>query len=98
TYRFFRDGIIPHCQAGKRFLVVRPDGYLNPCSMFPEEQYVTQSEVLRKFTAQNECGECYVAIRAYTEKSPWQLARESFGEWERLARLRESPRSAQLAG
>jgi MoaA/NifB/PqqE/SkfB family radical SAM enzyme len=77
TYRFFRDGMIPHCQAGRRFLVVRPDGYLNPCSMFPEKKYVTQAEVLRKFTAQNTCGECYVAIRAYTEKSPWQLAQES---------------------
>ncbi len=77
TYRFFRDGIIPHCQAGRRFLVVRPDGYLNPCSMFPEKKYLTQAEVLRKFTAQNKCGECYVAIRAYTEKSPWQLAQES---------------------
>lgn len=77
TYRFFRDGIIPHCQAGKRFLVVRPDGYLNPCSMFPEKKYLTQAEVLRKFTAQNKCGECYVAIRAYTEKSPWQLVQES---------------------
>ena len=77
TYRFFRDGMIPHCQAGKRFLVVRPDGYLNPCSMFPEKRYLTQAEVLRKFTSQNKCGECYVAIRAYTEKSPWQLAQES---------------------
>ena len=77
TYRFFRDGIIPHCQAGRRFLVVRPDGYLNPCSMFPEKKYLTQAEVLRKFTAQNKCGECYVAIRAYTEKPPWQLAQES---------------------
>ncbi len=77
TYRFFRDGIIPHCQAGRRFLVVRPDGYLNPCSMFPEKKYLTQAEVLRKFTAQNKCGECYVAIRAYTEKSSWQLAQES---------------------
>ena len=77
TYRFFRDGMIPHCQAGRRFLVVRPDGYLNPCSMFPEKKYVTQAEVLRHFTAQNKCGECYVAIRAYTEKSPWQLAQES---------------------
>ena len=77
TYRFFRDGMIPHCQAGRRFLVVRPDGYLNPCSMFPEKIYATQAEVLRQFTAQNKCGECYVAIRAYTEKSPWQLAQES---------------------
>jgi len=77
TYRFFRDGMIPHCQAGRRFLVVRPDGYLNPCSMFPEKKYLTQAEVLRQFTAQNKCGECYVAIRAYTEKSPWQLAQES---------------------
>lgn len=77
TYRFFREGIIPHCQAGKRFLVVRPDGYLNPCSMFPEKKYLTQPEVLQRFTAQNKCGECYVAIRAYAEKSPRQLVRES---------------------
>jgi len=71
TYQFFRDGFIPDCRAGLRFLVVRPDGYLNACSMFPEKIYSTQEEVLEKFTKNNKCSGCYVAIRAYTDKSFW---------------------------
>lgn len=68
TYEFFRDGHIPHCTAGQRFLVVRPDGYLNPCSMYPEPGYSTQEEILERFTRDNSCGKCWVAIRSYLDK------------------------------
>lgn len=68
TYEFFRDGHIPHCSAGQRFLVVRPDGYLNPCSMYPEARYSTQAEILERFTRDNLCGKCWVAIRSYVDK------------------------------
>lgn len=80
-YQFFRDGAIPNCKAGLRFLVVRPDGLLNACSMYPEKQYRTQKEVLERFTAYNTCGQCWVAIRAYTDKSPWGLLRENISSY-----------------
>lgn len=67
TYRFFKDGTIPGCKAGIRFLVVRPDGMLNPCSMFREEQYTRREDLIAGFSRKNRCGKCYVAIRAYSE-------------------------------
>jgi MoaA/NifB/PqqE/SkfB family radical SAM enzyme len=66
-YMFFRDGSIPGCRAGTRFLVVRPDGMLNPCSMFREEVYTRRDEMIAGFSRRNRCGRCYVAIRAYSE-------------------------------
>ena len=77
TYEFFKDGYISDCNAGKRFLVVRPDGYLNPCSMHHHRLYSTQEEMLGNFSKYNKCGECYVAIRAYSDNSPWVLLRNS---------------------
>ena len=77
TYQFFKDGYIASCRAGQRFLVVRPDGKLNPCSMHPDRQYTTQKEILHDFTQTNQCGECYVAIRAYSDKSLGTLLKDS---------------------
>ncbi|HIE27641.1 TPA: radical SAM protein [Candidatus Poribacteria bacterium] len=77
TYQFFKDGYIPNCRAGKRFLVVRPDGKLNPCSMYPQRQYKNQAEILADFSSNNQCGECYVAIRAYSDKSVGALLKDS---------------------
>ena len=69
TYEFFRDGYIPNCSAGRRFLIVKPNGYLIPCSMRPHNQlYSTQEEILEGFSKHNKCGGCYVAIRAYNDK------------------------------
>ena len=77
TYEFFKSGYIPNCQAGKRFLVVEPRGGLTPCSMQTTRQYSTQEEILEDFTKQNKCGECYVAIRAYSDKSARTLLKDS---------------------
>jgi MoaA/NifB/PqqE/SkfB family radical SAM enzyme len=77
TYRFFAKGAIDGCRAGIRFLVVRPDGALNPCSMYPAQQYKTQEDMLKGFTRNNECGACYVAIRAYTDKSLLSIMRDA---------------------
>ena len=85
TYQFFRDGAIQNCKAGLRFIVVRPDGLLNACSMYPEKQYHTQKEVLERFTAHNTCGQCYVAIRAYTDKSFWELLKENISSYRTLS-------------
>jgi len=74
TYEFFRDGRIPNCNAGRGFLVIRPNGYLIPCSMCHHHRlYSTQEEMLEEFSKHNKCGECYVAIRAYSDKSFWIL-------------------------
>ncbi len=69
---FFERGGQPNCQAGRRFLIVGPWGKLTPCGMF-REQYDSQEEMKKKFTAHNTCSQCYTAIRANSEKTPYRL-------------------------
>ena len=68
TLRFFEQGYMPNCKAGRRFLVVMPDGSLVPCSMH-RNRYASRKEMIKKFSSTNECGGCYVAIRSYSEMS-----------------------------
>jgi MoaA/NifB/PqqE/SkfB family radical SAM enzyme len=75
-YDFFRDGSIPGCQAGRRFMVVTPDGGLRACSMF-DQTYGSHREVMEKFVAHNTCGGCYVSIRAYLDASFWTLLKDN---------------------
>lgn len=78
TYRFFRDGGVPRCPAGMRFLVVRPNGCLVPCSMKPHPRgYATQRQLVGRFTRSNRCEACYVAIRAYSDKPVGRLVTDS---------------------
>ncbi len=80
TYRFFANGGMNGCQAARRFLVIRPDGLINGCSMFPELQYGSYEDVVRQFKATREhCDQCYVAIRASTERSLPRLIRDNIG-------------------
>jgi MoaA/NifB/PqqE/SkfB family radical SAM enzyme len=80
TYRFFAEGGMGGCQAGRRFLVVRPDGLINACSMFPDLQYKTRKEMLKGFeSTRTSCGACYVAIRASTERSLKRLVQDNLG-------------------
>ena len=80
TYRFFAEGGMGGCQAGVRFLVVRPDGLINACSMFPELKYGSREEAMREFKATREsCDQCYVSIRAGTERSMRRLVGENLG-------------------
>jgi MoaA/NifB/PqqE/SkfB family radical SAM enzyme len=78
TRRYFAEGCAPGCTAGLRFLVVRSNGMLQPCSMqdrqFPLE---AREQMAREFTAHNDCGECYVSIRSYLDKSFTQLVGEN---------------------
>lgn len=76
TYYFFKEGYIKNCSAGRRFLVIRPEGKLNPCSMYREKRYTRQEDMIKDFSCKNDCGDCYVAIRAYSDKSIWSLAKE----------------------
>jgi len=78
TYRFFAEGGMNGCQAGRRFLVVRPDGLINACSMFPEMQYGSRSEAVEGFSATRQsCDQCYVSIRASTERPLGILIKEN---------------------
>jgi MoaA/NifB/PqqE/SkfB family radical SAM enzyme len=80
TYRFFAEGGMGGCQAGRRFLVVRPDGLINACSMFPDIQYKSRAEAVEGFKATREsCDQCYVSIRAGTERSLGRLIKENVG-------------------
>ena len=76
TYDFYKQGGIPGCQAGRRFLVVNPNGGLRPCSMF-DRTYPSQKDILEKFVAHNDCGGCYVSIRAYLDAPFWTLLKDN---------------------
>ena len=67
-HKFLTDEGIPGCQAGRRFLVINPDGRLTPCAMVMA-YFDRQEDMLEHFTAQNTCDQCYISTRANTEKS-----------------------------
>ena len=72
--QFYENGKnMPNCRTGQKFLIVNPDGRLTPCAMFIEERYDSQQELIEKFADKSNCGGCYVAIRANTEKGLWEL-------------------------
>jgi MoaA/NifB/PqqE/SkfB family radical SAM enzyme len=78
TYRFFAEGGMNGCQAGRRFLVVRPDGLINACSMYPDVQYRSRPEAVREFSAtRHGCDQCFVSIRASTERPLGILIKEN---------------------
>jgi MoaA/NifB/PqqE/SkfB family radical SAM enzyme len=68
TLKFFEQGCMPNCKAGMRFLVVMPDGSLVPCSLH-RNKYATREEMIENFSRTNQCDNCYVAIRSYSEMS-----------------------------
>ncbi len=69
---FFRTGGAPGCQAGRRFMIVNPWGKLTPCGMC-RDHYEDPRELVDTFTKKNTCTECYTAIRANSEKTPYRL-------------------------
>ncbi|MFB3917817.1 MAG: radical SAM protein [Terriglobales bacterium] len=78
TRRFFQLGAAPGCKAGHRFLVVTSDGWLQPCSMmFKRYRLEQHAQMVKEFTSSNTCGECYVSIRSYLDKSFPQLLWEN---------------------
>ena len=78
TRRYFENGGAPGCRAGHRFLVVTANGALQPCSMqFQRYRLEDRARMIEEFTANNRCGECYVSIRSYLDKSFGQLLSEN---------------------
>jgi MoaA/NifB/PqqE/SkfB family radical SAM enzyme/membrane protein YqaA with SNARE-associated domain len=86
--QYFENGsYMPNCRAGWKSLVVNPDGRLTPCAMIIDERYDSRKELIEKFAKSNDCGGCFVSIRANTEKTAWQL----FSDNLRAMRLSSSP-------
>jgi MoaA/NifB/PqqE/SkfB family radical SAM enzyme len=78
TRRYFENRGRPGCKAGLRFLVVRANGMLQPCSMqFTQYALEDRERMVREFTATNTCDQCYVSIRSYLDKSFPQLLAEN---------------------
>jgi MoaA/NifB/PqqE/SkfB family radical SAM enzyme len=78
TRRYFENRGTPGCKAGLRFLVVRANGMLQPCSMqFTNYPLEDRERMIREFTATNTCDQCYVSIRSYLDKSFPQLLKEN---------------------
>ncbi len=69
---FFETGKKENCRAGSRFLIVTPWGKLSPCGM-NREGYESRRQLKQEFSAKNLCDQCYTAIRANSEKSPYRL-------------------------
>jgi MoaA/NifB/PqqE/SkfB family radical SAM enzyme len=66
--KFLERGYMPNCKAGFKFIVVMPDGSFIPCSM-KRKRFSNLKELREKFSKGNICGNCYVSIRCYSEKS-----------------------------
>ncbi len=79
TLEFFEKGEMKSCSAGKRFLVVTPQGTLKPCSMHDKE-YTSIRQIKREFVPYNDCGGCYVSIRSYLERPLPALIKEYFAQ------------------
>ena len=82
TREYFHRGGMPSCKAGLRWLVVTSDGALQPCSMqFRRYDLHEQARMVKEFTQNNSCDQCYVSIRSYLDKSFPQLLRENVTEF-----------------
>jgi MoaA/NifB/PqqE/SkfB family radical SAM enzyme len=93
TYKFFEQGSIPNCQAGKRFLVIAPNGMMLPCAMHRNKFFKTQKEVVERFGVNNKCGYCFVSVRSFTEKSMTDLFNSTMSSFRSLSRPAAAPKT-----
>lgn len=76
---YFRDGRVPNCRAGYRWLQVTPDGYIQPCSELP--RLCHYSDFHRRLLKPPVCTKCWYTCRGESEAQPleprrlWELIR-----------------------
>lgn len=76
---YFRDGHIPGCRAGYKWMQVTPDGYLQQCSESPRLCHYT--EFKRELLRPVSCTKCWYTCRGEVEANPlapnrlWELIR-----------------------
>jgi len=80
TEEYFANHGTPGCKAGLRWLVITPDGAMQPCSMqFERFRLGEQQQMIEQFAAHNTCDQCYVSIRSMLDKSFPRLVSEYVG-------------------
>jgi len=82
-YKFLTEGGISGCQAGRKFLVINPDGRLTPCAMVMA-YFDKQEDMLKDFTKQNACDACYISTRANTEKTFKEFVEDNTESFQRM--------------
>lgn len=65
---YFRDGSVPGCKAGERWLQVTPDGYIQQCSELPRLCHYTEYD--RKAIKAPACSKCWYTCRGEAEANP----------------------------
>jgi MoaA/NifB/PqqE/SkfB family radical SAM enzyme len=65
---YFRDGGIPNCMAGSRWVQVTPDGYIQQCSELPRLCHYT--EYSRERLKRVSCTKCWYTCRGELEANP----------------------------
>jgi MoaA/NifB/PqqE/SkfB family radical SAM enzyme len=77
--RFYaQGGTLPNCRAGEKSLVVNPDGTLSPCGLLVRD-FKTHGDLLREFTAKNDCTYCYTSTRGNSERPARYLFLDHLG-------------------
>jgi MoaA/NifB/PqqE/SkfB family radical SAM enzyme len=84
-YNFFASGAhAGGCKAGIRSLVVNPDGSLCPGAMKKDLTFKSQKEMRKKFSRNNTCDQCFISLRANTEKPLFDVVRDIWASRSRI--------------
>jgi len=70
---YFRDGRVPNCRAGYRWVQVTPDGYVQQCSELPRMCHY--SEFDRNKVKKATCAKCWYTCRGESEACPLEPRR-----------------------
>jgi MoaA/NifB/PqqE/SkfB family radical SAM enzyme len=86
-YEFFANNATSGgCKVGIRSLVVNPDGSFCPCAMHKDVNFTTHRELRKNFSKHNTCDECFISLRANTEKPLREVVRDLWSSRNRLGR------------
>ena len=84
-YEFFKNGASAGgCKVGIRSLVVNPDGSFCPCAMNKNITFSTHKDLKKYFTKNNSCNQCFISLRANTEKPLREVVRDIWSAKSRL--------------
>ncbi len=84
-YEFFERGSYADgCKAGIRSLVVNPDGSICPCAMKKDVTFTSARDLKLGFSRGNNCSECFISLRANTEKPLKDVVRDVWNSRSRI--------------
>ena len=84
-YKFYENGCsAPNCQVGKRSFVVNPDGTITPCAMRFTNTFPNHKAIKKQFVPNNHCDECFISLRANTEKPLSEVIRDIWASRSRI--------------